>query len=82
MNTTELNNSLVESYFALLKNLNTEVKLDLITRLIQSIKNPVKDGEEHPIEYFYGIWDSKQSAEEIITDIQNTRVSTRQIEDL
>lgn len=74
----ELNKRLVESYLALLQNLSVEARLDLIARISMSLKDP--SPKVNKVDYFSGIWQSEESAEEIIEEIRNARVFNRQIE--
>ncbi len=61
-------------YLRLLKNLSPDNKLDLISKLIGLSKN------RSDFKKAFGALDTDQTAEEMITDIRNSRVSTRQIE--
>jgi hypothetical protein len=76
---TETNSIIVDSYVGLLDNLSTSNKLDLITKLTASIKSDLTD-KKSSFKKAFGAFDSKKSAEEIIDEIRNSRVSTRQIE--
>jgi hypothetical protein len=52
---------------------------DLISKLTLSVKTDITDRKKHFYKAF-GAWDSKQTAEEIIHDVRESRISTRQIE--
>jgi hypothetical protein len=73
-----------DSYWALLKGLNSEMKLRLIARLSKSVADETAVRTRHndtDINKFYGAWKDERSAEQIIADIRNDRVlGTRQIE--
>ena len=75
----------VESWWSLLKYLNNDIKLELASRLIESLKNtptPKKEEEDDWLK-LYGAWsEEEETAEELIDLIRNSRVSTRQIESL
>lgn len=79
MRTTEVNATLVEGYVGLLENLSANNKLDLIAKLTDSLKSDLIDKKSN-FKKAFGAFDSKKSAEEMIEDIRNSRVSTRQIE--
>lgn len=79
MSTTEINTTIVDGYVELLDNLSTSNKLDLISRLTDSVKTDLTN-KKSSFKKAFGAFDSKKSAEEIIDEIRNSRVSTRQIE--
>jgi len=75
----DINTTLIEGYLRLLDNLSPSNKLDLISKLSTSVKTDITDRKK----YFYkafGAWESKQSADQIINDIRNSRTFNRQIE--
>lgn len=81
MKAIDINNTLVEGYLRMLENLSPNNKLDLISKLTLSVKT----GRSEKKKSFYkafGAWDSKQSADEIINEIRNSRNFNRQIEQL
>jgi len=77
--TTEINTSIVDGYVGLLDNLSTDNKLDLISKLTASVKTDLTN-KKSSFKKAFDAFDSKKSAEEIIEEIRNSRVSTRQIE--
>lgn len=79
MKVAEINTSIVDGYVGLLKNLSTGNKLDLISRLTDSVKTDLKR-KKSAFKKAYGAFESQKSAEDIIEEIRNSRVSTRQIE--
>jgi hypothetical protein len=79
MRTEEVNTTIVDGYVGLLDNLSTNNKLDLISKLTDSVKSDLID-RKSSFKKSFGAFDSKKSAEEIIKEIRNSRVSTRQIE--
>lgn len=79
MRTTERNTTIVDGYVELLDNLSTNNKLDLISKLSASVKSDLTD-KKSSFKKSFGAFDSKKSAEEIIEEIRNSRISTRQIE--
>jgi hypothetical protein len=72
MNTADIDSRLIESYITLLKNMSTPNKLDLISRLTQSVKADINEGPSHIYESFGG-WDENESAEELINVIRESR---------
>lgn len=76
---TEINTSIIDGYVELLDNLSTNNKLDLISRLSDSIKSDLTE-KKSSFKKAFGAFDSKKSAEDIIHEIHQSRVSTRQIE--
>ena len=79
MKLAEMNTTIVDGYVGLLDNLSTSNKLDLITKLASSVKTDLSN-KKSSFKKAFGAFDSKKSAEEIIEEIRNSRVFTRQIE--
>jgi hypothetical protein len=79
MRTTEINTTIVDGYVELLDNLSTSNKLDLISKLTASVKTDMAR-KKSSFKKAFGAFDSKKTAEEIIEEIRNSRVTTRQIE--
>jgi len=79
MRTTEINTTIIDGYVGLLDNLSTNNKLDLISKLTTSIKSDLTN-KKSTFKKAFGAFESNKSAEEIIEEIRNSRVSTRQIE--
>ena len=79
MGTTEINSTIVDGYVGLLDNLSTNNKLDLILKLTDSVKTDLGH-KKSSFKKAFGAFDSKKSAEEIIEEIRNSRVATRQTE--
>ncbi|HMZ45189.1 MAG TPA: hypothetical protein PLU36_00150 [Chitinophagaceae bacterium] len=77
--TAEKNTTLIDGYVGMLVNLSTTNKLDLISKLTASVKTDLTN-KKSSFKKAYGAFESKKSAEEIIEEIRNSRVSTRQIE--
>ncbi|MBX3253166.1 MAG: hypothetical protein KF862_03405 [Chitinophagaceae bacterium] len=79
MGTAEINTTLIDGYVELLDNLSTTNKLDLISKLTASVKTDLT-AKKSSFKKAFGAFDSPKSAEEIIEEIRNSRVSTRQID--
>ncbi|MFP5042477.1 hypothetical protein [Parasediminibacterium sp. JCM 36343] len=73
--------SIADYYFGFLKNLNTNSKLDLISKLSQSLKESDKV-EETSLDSLFGAYKSDETAEEIIEGLRASRVFNRNIEPL
>ena len=73
-------NKILNSYWGLLSNLNTKLKLDLIEKLTQSIKSD--HSKKSKIKSAFGAWKSDETAEELIEKIRSSRYTNRQIEKL
>lgn len=77
----EANNLIADNYFGLIKNLSIDVKLELISRITDSLKDiPVRKSDSW--KKLFGAFDSEQSADEMIEDIRESRYTNRQIESL
>ncbi len=81
MKNTAKNISVADYYFELLRNLNTDNKLDLISKLSQSLKKNEKD-QSMSLESLYGAYKSEQTADEIIAEIREARTFNRNTESL
>lgn len=81
MKTIDINNTLIDGYLRLLDNLSPSNKLDLISKLTHSVKTDITDRKKSFSKAF-GAWDSKESAEEIISTIRKSRTFNRQVEKL
>lgn len=66
-------------YWNMLKDLSSEIKLDLISRLSASLLKRETD-ETHWASEFAGQWKDDRSADEIVADIREARTSNREIE--
>jgi hypothetical protein len=75
------NLSIADYYFDFLKNLNSNSKLDLISKLSQSLKESDKT-EEATLQSLFGAYKSDETAEEIIAKIKASRVFNRNTESL
>lgn len=81
MNSSSQHISLADYYFGILKNLNSDSKLDLISKLSQSLK----ENQTVPatsLQSLFGAYKSEETAEEIIAELRASRVFNRNIETL
>jgi len=74
------NNSLADYYFGFLKNLNQNSKLDLISKLSQSLKEEMIP--EISLESLFGAYRSEETAEEMIEKLRASREFGRNTETL
>ena len=81
MKTADLNFNLIDSYLALLNHLSPESKLELISKLSDSLKSSKKPTNKSLFD-LYGAFISKKSADEIITELKSGRVFNRKTEGL
>ena len=81
MKSIDLNSKLINSYLELLKNLDPGNKLDLISKLAQSIKSDFKS-KKNTFEKSFGAWDSKDDAHTLAKSIRASRTFKRDIEEL
>ena len=72
MKATDINTTIVDGYIRLLDNLSPGNKLDLISKLTLSVKADIAEKKKSFFNAF-GAWDTKQSAEQIINEIRNSR---------
>ncbi len=79
MKTTDLNTALLDNYLGLIRNLSPEIKLILIERITKTLKGNLTK-KDSPITDAFGKWKSEKSADEIITEIRESRTFNRQIE--
>jgi len=80
METANINTTIIDGYLQMLDNLSPSYKLDLISKLTDSIKSDITNKKSSFKEAF-GAFESEKSADEIINEIRNSRVFTRQIEE-
>jgi hypothetical protein len=80
MKAVDINTRLIDNYFALLKNLSANSKLDLISKLTQSIKSDMAD-KKSAFDEAYGAWDNNDNAEDLISSIRGARTFNRNIEE-
>ena len=81
MKAADVNSTLVEGYLRLLENLSPSSKLDLISKLTLSVKTDITKRKKSFYKAF-GAWESKNSADEIIFELRNSRTLNRETEQL
>lgn len=81
MKATDLKFNLVDSYLGLLNSLSPDSKLELISKLSDSLKSSKKPTKKS-LSDLYGAINSKKTADEIIADLKNSRNFNRKTEQL
>lgn len=79
MKTADLKFNLIDSYLGLLNNLSPDSKLELISKLSDSLKGSKKPTKKS-LSDLYGAFVSKESAEEIIANLKSSRTFNRNTE--
>jgi len=79
MNTADINTKLIDSYLTLLKNMSAQNKLDLISKLTNTVKTDLAQ-ENTAFCKAFGGWDKNESAKELIETIKESRTFNRSIE--
>lgn len=73
---------IADNFFSMIKNLSADVKLELISKISNSLKGAKKEIRDDSWKTLFGAWQSDESAEEMIEMIRASRNTNRQIEDL
>ena len=81
MKAADLKFNLIDSYLGLLNNLSPDSKLELISRLSDSLKGSKKPTDKS-ISDLYRAFISKKAADEIITELKDNRNFNRKTEGL
>jgi hypothetical protein len=81
MKAAELRFNVIDSYLGLLNNLSPESKLELISKLSDSLKGSRRPAVKSLTD-LYGAFISKRSADEIIADLKRSRNFDRKTEGL
>lgn len=71
-----INKTIINSYFGLFERMNYREKLEMIEKMIRSIKKEEEKKETLREKKFFatsGAWESDMSADEIIKDIRESR---------
>ena len=81
MNLSSQHISVADYYFGLLQHLNPDIKLDLISKLSQSLKKS-DETPEVSLQSLFGAYQSEETADEIIEQLRASRVFNRNRETL
>lgn len=75
-----LSNKMIDKYFGFLWRLDNNSKKRLIIKLTESIE--IKSEKNFDLKFLYGNWEDIRSSDEIIKDVRNSRVESRNIAEL
>lgn len=71
----------VNMYWNLIKNLDADLKLDLIDRMINSLRKKERTATDNLADNFYGVWKDEKPVEELAKEIRASRhFGSRKIE--
>ena len=73
---------IIDSYMGLIRPLPKEVKLELISKITDSLNHASESVKDDSCKALFGAFKSEQSADEIIEDLRASRYTNREIEDL
>ena len=76
------NVNIADNYWGMIKNLSTDVRLELISRISNSLKSDISVEKSDSWKLLFGAFESSQSADEIIEDLRKSRYTNREIEAL
>ncbi len=79
MNSASPNINIADYYFGFLKNLKHDSKLDLITKLSETLKRSEMK-EETSLQSLFGAYKSDEIAEQIIAELRASRTFNRNTE--
>jgi hypothetical protein len=81
MNADNVEFNPIDTYLTLLKSLSPDSQLELISRLSASLRGS-RESVGQSLSSLYGSFISKRSADEIISDLKNSRSFNRKTEEL
>ncbi|KOS07975.1 hypothetical protein AM493_19400 [Flavobacterium akiainvivens] len=79
MATISLNNSSLKKYLDLLRSFDLKSRKKILEGLNESVAQD-KAPKPNDIESMFGAWEDNRDSDEIISDIKNTRVNSRDID--
>ena len=74
--------NIADSFMGFINPLNRETKLDLISKIADSLKRSEKNEKDDSWKKLFGAFESDKTADEIIEEIRNSRYTNREIENL
>ncbi len=74
------NVNIADNFWGMIKGLSVDVRLELISRISNSLKSEKVVDETDSWKSLFGAFESEQSADEIIEDLRKARFSNREIE--
>lgn len=81
MEAIDVHTKMIDSYLTFFKNMSAQNKIDLISKLTNSLNRDVK---QNKLDFFhsYGGWDNSESAEDLINVIKGSRNFKRIVDEL
>jgi hypothetical protein len=76
------NFDIVDNYWGMIKNLSADVRLELISRISNSLKSDKAIEKSDSWKQLFGAFEPSQSADELIEDLRKSRYTNREIEEL
>ena len=73
------NVNIADNYWGMIKNLSADVRLELISRISNSLKSDKSIEKSDSWKLLFGAFESEQSADEIIEDLRQSRFTNREI---
>lgn len=77
MEANAVKEKLVSNYWDLIQNLGTDVRIELIAKLANSLKEDFIPHAAQDWRKLYGAWESDQEPEEMILEMRNDRLFNR-----
>lgn len=74
--------NIADNFIGMINNLSVDAKLDLISKITDSLKNTKKEVKDDSWKDLFGAWQSNESAEELISEIRSSRYTNRNIENI
>ena len=74
------NVNIADNFWGMIKGLSVDVRLELISRISNSLKSEKVVDETDSWKSLFGAFESEQSADKIIEDLRKARFSNREIE--
>lgn len=83
MKTVNFNKKIIDGWWNIISRLSKEARIELASRLVNSLKNNEPETKKDSWEDLYGSWeDDSMSAEELVNFVRESRISYRKIEPL
>ena len=76
------NVNIADNFWGMIKNLSADVRLELISRISNSLKSDKSADKSDSWKLLFGAFESSQTADEIIEDLRQSRSTNREIEAL
>lgn len=81
MNTAKFNKKTLEGWWNILRHLSAEARIELASRLINSLKNEKPKNDNKNWESLFGSWkEENMPTEDMVTFVRESRVSYRKNE--